>query len=446
MESRVNKLARHVPVGQPRLTLYVVEMEDGVRVGTNHTRRDGTSSTMLDASVWRWMPQELMESVLLVLPLKSQARFHSVCKRWRDFLSSAAFREGRTALHPNTCRFCFIERPLAVVDPRFRNVMKPFTLKVELPIAWPPVREPFVKWSVASNAGLVGVASVSVKGRVRSWLLDVASQRWQELPPLLPRAGSVVVQSNMLLAGRTCASFQVTLELWIQPTSVAGVSRSSDLFIYSSTSTSWRNVQVPWPHRIPQPQKIALSSGGYVLSHCASRLQLWLLDGSANAPAPALLTSLPRVPVPAREFCVLSNPDCGSVIGYRCPPGSTDFELYRLDEGSGEWKCVVPGLPPWCPREKCHRNCRSARAFGNMVVIVLELLQYKCECPRHPGRADWLVLTYHISLGSYRWLHTVSGEDTCDLNLALRWWLWSLQGDPAILDHYFESLARGLTT
>ncbi|KAL2654280.1 hypothetical protein R1flu_022408 [Riccia fluitans] len=65
-------------------------------------QKKGNSVRKSRASVWSKLSADLLESVLIRLPYKSQVRFQSVCREWRDTLSSTRFAHQTAALEAST--------------------------------------------------------------------------------------------------------------------------------------------------------------------------------------------------------------------------------------------------------------------------------------------------------------------------------------------------------
>lgn len=55
---------------------------------------------VLDAKIWNKLPEELLERVLLYVPLHSMARFRSVSKKWNKYVVEDTFTALREQVSP----------------------------------------------------------------------------------------------------------------------------------------------------------------------------------------------------------------------------------------------------------------------------------------------------------------------------------------------------------
>lgn len=54
----------------------------------------------LEAKIWQKLPEELLERVLLYVPLQSLARFRCVCKKWNKYVVEDTFTGLRERVSP----------------------------------------------------------------------------------------------------------------------------------------------------------------------------------------------------------------------------------------------------------------------------------------------------------------------------------------------------------
>lgn len=55
---------------------------------------------ILDAKIWKKLPEELLEKVLLYVPFHSLARFRCVCKKWNKYVVEDTFKGLREQVSP----------------------------------------------------------------------------------------------------------------------------------------------------------------------------------------------------------------------------------------------------------------------------------------------------------------------------------------------------------
>lgn len=74
--------------------LFVIEMD---RTALGLPPRKGS---VLDAKIWNKLPEELLERVLLYVPLQSLGRFRCVCKKWNKYVLEDTFTDLRELVSP----------------------------------------------------------------------------------------------------------------------------------------------------------------------------------------------------------------------------------------------------------------------------------------------------------------------------------------------------------
>lgn len=59
-----------------------------------------TKGLILDPKIWNKFPEELLEKVLVYLPLHSLVRARSVCRKWNAYVFSKTFTKLRAEISP----------------------------------------------------------------------------------------------------------------------------------------------------------------------------------------------------------------------------------------------------------------------------------------------------------------------------------------------------------
>lgn len=375
------------------LTLLLVDPEDSVRHGTN------ASKSKVMSCVWQDLPRELVDRVLMFLPSSSQARFRSVCRLWKQVLTSAVFLEQtwwvayarlrgdalcvkRTidSIPQGVAMKIFIGLPEFFM-PNYKRRTIEFCAGIAPPCPSygpggvkkaPCVHLPTYRQTQAfSHGGLAGVAVRDFYGtgswgrytELRCWVVSLAdpSQRWLEVPALRWAGTASRTAWRMWMVGsrgsamsvvpvRVRCADAVDFSLF---TVISFYFKESDAdfqpaqqtcsFKYSSSAgAQWKAVDIAEGRGIPRAQEWVLSARGYVL-----------MDGSLGTPDSMRLisinvhgenvtrTSLPAAPEP--EFELLCHPDLDAVLGM----GSSErrsrimmahpdaIRLYKLDDSQG---------------------------------------------------------------------------------------------------------------
>ncbi|XP_024386728.1 F-box/kelch-repeat protein At5g15710 [Physcomitrium patens] len=128
--------------------------------------------SVLDAKIWNKLPEELLERVLLYVPLKSLVRFRCVCKKWNIYVLEDTFTDLREQVSP--------QRPWIVMTST-RDSMFAYDSGLG---TWHDVPIPFNAYSlhvVAAAGGLLCFSNAWFHWPIM-FVCNPMTQKWRQLP------------------------------------------------------------------------------------------------------------------------------------------------------------------------------------------------------------------------------------------------------------------------
>jgi F-box interacting protein len=129
---------------------------------------------VLDPKIWGKLPEELLERVLLHLPLQSLARMRTICKKWDHYVFTSAFTKLRAQIWP--------QKPWIVMTSTEKSL---FVYDSGLD-TWHQVPIPFNAHElhvVAAAGGLLCFSNAWFQWP-RMYVCNPMTQKWRRLPPM----------------------------------------------------------------------------------------------------------------------------------------------------------------------------------------------------------------------------------------------------------------------
>lgn len=296
---------------------------------------------LLDCRVWSRLSEELLERVMLFLPLGSQLRFRSVCKRWLAMLSSSSFFIKSACVRPlpMICVSKVLSRNLELLTFAKPSDQSPAFKAHHLDMSYLPPQFDCNPPEVTLQDGLLCL-------RCSRWhsdscmeeqfcLVNPFTKAWRQLPNLLlpeedQEVWSVLLQSEVPSSnGMHDFNVSVLVEVRDMLDFVA---------VYSSATNSWQITRCEaWPVAIvPFASCENVLTCGRFCTYVADHLTLHSLeDGKVLKHA--------KLPSPASSYRLLGYDGIIFLAGQ----SDLTYGIWRLDASEMRWELMARVPDTW---------------------------------------------------------------------------------------------------
>lgn len=153
---------------------------DAVLVNDVEDEEENNNTAAMDPSLWRHLPEHLMDRILAHLSIASLLRCRSVCTAWRSLSFSPTFLDLYERSKPSQGPWFFMfrnqdYRETSTYDPACNRWLK---------VAPPSLAASHMFFPIASARGLLCFSSCA-NGRTTLVVANPITRRWRELPPML---------------------------------------------------------------------------------------------------------------------------------------------------------------------------------------------------------------------------------------------------------------------
>lgn len=316
----------------------------------------------MERQIWKELPEELQEAVLVRLPMAMVFRFRAVCRKWNSLLSSHRFRKQFEELQlsqPWIYAVFVRQRDGALYDLSM-NKWHRFTTIHGVP-------DNFV-CPVASAGGLVCLMNVLVK---RYYVGNPLTRSFKELP-VSGDIPTYVALGMTLNCGLTSGGYKI-LE----------VDLHGDYEVYDSIENSWTLGSIPFDvtlnlsHRQWCTKTVSIGDTIYFLSSCPEGIVSYNVETCVwqqfTVPTPTHLGNDPVIAECAGKILLvgLLTDESGA---------STCVCIWQLQKETLSWMEIdrMPG--------KFHEKLSSMFCFGNKGLLLLSV----------PSRPIFTLVAYNM--------------------------------------------------
>lgn len=206
---------------------------------------ESTSSCDMDSDVWGRLPDELLLTVMRMLPYRSKHRFRTVSQLWHTLLSSPPLLEGSSSGFPRLCGLQYLPvAPAEIVGQQSARIQRAKT--IELDLSYLPAQ--FLGWEMIAGGeiGLVVLANLNgdtYSAHTKFCVLNPMTRAWKQLPTIdLP--SSLLVK---LLVNRGPSGSGFDLCAVFSSRGRVGSESKAPVALYHSGSTEWHMCEVESP-------------------------------------------------------------------------------------------------------------------------------------------------------------------------------------------------------
>ncbi|CAA7059090.1 unnamed protein product [Microthlaspi erraticum] len=292
---------------------------------------------------------EMVTEIQARLPLKSIARFKSVCKTWKSTLESAYFRRLFLSLHQNSSSSWSLMSSGAVELIGFHGC-ETWGLPKSPASFIPPSFKRYYLGDfdhVSSSCGFVLIADSTDDGG-DCYVGNPVSQEWVKIPAL-EGDSTVFDLVTRLDEGGVVVGFKVMRLASVKATNNY-LSATLSFSVYSSETGIWTSKIIHCPHQITNLFSITLN--GTIYFTCLSVPGVMASHDFYSESDQFRVVQLPDHSDPVNAFKRALVTSSGSVLYVRVLPQKeeTFFKIWRLNNGSGDddqsWQILWEiGLP-----------------------------------------------------------------------------------------------------
>ncbi|KAJ7516560.1 hypothetical protein O6H91_22G062900 [Diphasiastrum complanatum] len=354
----------------------------------------------MDELLWKSMPEDCIDKILVRLPLPSAFRLRSVCKRWKSFIFSEAYFSLQSQLSSH--RHCFLlctQGHLACVYNFILEKWHYLPLpRIVLPITIPPLSlasasqslfcfanqvaecsvlficNPFTKslksLPAMSRIRFIHKVTVTVDPSDKSYKIMVAGEDGNQFSnPHVYKLLTEIYDSttaSWTMAGSPLpeAKFGSNPGVWCRGGFYCITEMPYGVVTFDMVAQSWKEIRAPMPACLATPSLVEcrgrLLMGGRIKHKAGQRpdsIKIWELKGSSEM----AWTEVVRMPDSlCREFLQplhsLTPLVCAGIDNFICITTHLSPRVLIYDLSSSVWR--------WLPEDPLFPKCRNFHLLG----------------------------------------------------------------------------------